>query len=123
VCFDNGHGGLTGSWLVKAEDAGYQIVPVQRLTYNATGLFLPGPLIQSDAQHPDGPSRLLKKAIEPEERRQSCLRHHGKSVTCRQWLGSHSACQDFFSMLLGQDDPIYYAFESSARARPNRQRR
>jgi hypothetical protein len=50
-----GMAGLTGSWLLKAEDAGYQIVPVQRLTYNATGLFLP--LIQSDSQHPDRPGR------------------------------------------------------------------
>ena len=88
--------GLTGLWLLKAGDTGYQIVPVQRVTYSATGLFLPGTGSLNDMpQHADVDSVLMAYEV--------------------RWIQSVDGQANV------QDDAIYYAFEASTRARPNRE--
>jgi hypothetical protein len=39
----SGMEGMSGLWLLKAAESGYQIVPIERLTYKPEGLFLPVP--------------------------------------------------------------------------------
>jgi hypothetical protein len=47
-----GMAGLTGLWLLKAEEGGYRILPIQRVTHSALGLFLPLPVPSSNAPQP-----------------------------------------------------------------------
>ena len=50
---------------------------------------------------PGGPhysSTVMKKAVQPEERRQHCLRHHANSVNCRQRRAGIQACLRFVSL-------------------------
>lgn len=86
--------GLSGLWLLKAGDGGYQIVPVQRVTYNATGLFVPGPF--NVTQHP-ADLDLMLMAYEV------------------RWIQSSDARPS------GEDQAIYSAFGPSIRTQPNRQ--
>jgi hypothetical protein len=88
--------GLTGLWLLKAGDSGYQIVPVQRVTYMPEGLFLPVPQPMNNATHDaDLDSVLLAYAV--------------------RWIQSSG------ERPTGKDEAIYGAFGPSAQARPNQE--
>ena len=87
--------GLTGLWLLKAGDSGYQIVPVERVTHTANGLFLPDVVPFGDpARPPDVDSLLLAYEV--------------------KWI------QSLDKPAISEDLTIYSAFGPSIRARPNR---
>jgi hypothetical protein len=88
--------GLTGLWLLKAGDSGYQIVPVQRVTYKAAGLFLPGLLLLSDAPPPEDLDSVL-------------LAYEVK------WI------QSLDGQALSEDLTIYNVFGPSTRTQPNQE--
>jgi hypothetical protein len=92
----SGMEGMTGLWLLKAGDSGYQIVPIERLTDKPEGLFLPVQTPASDqAAGADLDSILLTYAV--------------------KWI------QSFDGRPTGKDIAIYGAFEPSAQARPNQE--
>jgi hypothetical protein len=92
----SGMEGMSGLWLLKAADSGYQIVPIERLTYKPEGLFLPvPPPADNAAQGADLDSVLLGYAV--------------------RWI------QSFDERPTWKDEAIYGAFGPSAQARPNQE--
>jgi hypothetical protein len=91
----SGTEGLTGLWLLKAGDSGYQIVPVERVTRSATGLFLPdaGPFSNA-AGFVDVETLLLAYEVKWIQAAELNTNTHG-------------------------DETIYGAFGPSLQARPN----
>ena len=87
--------GLSGLWLLKAEESGYRILPIQRVTRSAMGLFLPLPVPSSNAPQPAEVDSLL----------------FAYQVRWIQSLEGPLNLQD--------EDRLYAAFSVSWKARPN----
>jgi hypothetical protein len=89
--------GLTGLWLLKAEEGEYQIVPFDRVAHSPLGLFLPPPMQFSKAPQPaDTDSLLFSYQV--------------------RWIQSLDRPPN-----LQEDGRLYSAFGPSYRALPNQE--
>ena len=86
-----GMSGLTGLWLFKGGDGGYEIVPVERVARSATGLFLP---FSNAPQSADLDSVLMEYAV--------------------RWIQSADRNTNTH-----EDEAIYGAFGPSLQTHPN----
>lgn len=92
----SGMAGLTGLWLLKATDSGYQIVPIERLTHEPEGLFLPLRTPLNALQGEDLESILMAYAV--------------------RWIQSVDR-----STYPANDEEVYGAFGPLTQARPNQE--
>ncbi len=89
--------GLTGLWLLKAGESGYQILPIDRGTRSAQGLFLALPLPFNNKLQPTDVDSML----------------FSYQVRWIQSLGEPDNRQD--------DDRLYNAFGTNLQVRPNQE--